>query len=181
MVGNIPNLLTLTRILLLPFFAATLVYEKYGYALIIFVSAAMTDLFDGYIARVKNQTTYLGSILDPVADKFFLITSFIIMSYAGLIPKWLAITVISRDLIVVTGSIILYFVIHNLKIETSIIGKIASASQFLLVGFVLLSLNINEEMHAPMLFLVIIAVVTAVSGLHYVIKGLKMANPENTN
>ena len=73
MVGNIPNLLTLMRILLLPFFAATLVYEKYGYALIIFVSAAMTDLFDGYIARVKKQTTYLGSILDPVADKFFLI------------------------------------------------------------------------------------------------------------
>ncbi len=114
MVGNLPNLLTLTRILLLPFFAATLIYDQYLYALLIFIAASITDYFDGLIARLKNQITYFGTILDPVADKFFLFTSFILMTNSGLIPKWVTVIVISKDLIVITGSLILYFVINKL-------------------------------------------------------------------
>ena len=84
MVGNLPNFLTLTRILLLPFFAAALIYRDYQYAILIFAVASVTDLLDGYVARLKNQVTYFGEILDPVADKFFLITSFVLLSNSGL-------------------------------------------------------------------------------------------------
>lgn len=180
MVGNIPNLLTLTRILLLPFFAATLIYREYEYALLIFIAASLTDIIDGLVARLKNQTTYFGSILDPVADKFFLITSFILMSIYGFIPKWLTIIVISKDLIIVTGSIIVYFVTQNLRVEPSTLGKSASACQFILIGLVLLLCNINRGLAVPVSLFVIVAVITAVSGLHYIYNGLKMVNPENT-
>ncbi len=151
--GNLPNILTITRILLLPFLAFALIYEKYDYALIIFLGAGVTDILDGLLARIKKQTTYFGSILDPVADKFLLITSFILMGIYGLIPKWLTIIVISRDLIVVTGCLLLYFVIHNLKVEPSALGKAANTCQFLLIGLVLLSRNIKYELTIPMSFL----------------------------
>jgi cardiolipin synthase len=177
--GNLPNILTITRILLIPFFAAALIYERYNYALILFLGAGVTDVLDGFLARIKKQTTYFGSILDPVADKFLLITSFILMSIYGLMPKWVTIIVISRDLIVVTGCLLLYFVIHNLKVEPSILGKVANACQFLLIGLVLLSRNIKGGLSIPMSFFIIVAVLTAVSGLHYVYKGLKIANAES--
>jgi len=177
--GNLPNFLTITRILLLPFFAFALIYERYDYALILFLGAGITDTLDGFIARVRKQVTYFGSILDPVADKFLYITSFVLMSMNGLMPKWLTIIVISRDLIVVTGSIIIYFVINNLKVEPSFMGKAANFLQFLSIVLVLLASNLKEGLPIPISFFVLVAVVTAVSGLHYVYKGLKVANSES--
>jgi cardiolipin synthase len=177
MVGYLPNILTLIRILLLPFFVTTLIYGDYQYALILFLAASVTDVFDGLIARIKKQITYFGSILDPVADKFLLITSFIIMSVYGWIPKWLTIIVISRDLIVVTGWLILYFVTHNTKVEPSILGKTANALQFLLIGLTLLSINI-KGFFVPEAYLIMVAVLTAISGIFYIYKGLKIANTE---
>jgi cardiolipin synthase len=179
MVGNLPNFLTLTRILLLPFFAAALIYRDYQYALLIFAVASVTDLLDGYVARLKNQVTYFGEILDPVADKFFLITSFVLLSNSGLTPKWLTIIVISKDLIVITGSIILYFVTNQLKVTPSIWGKYASACQFILIGLVLLSLNIKGAVIIPTLIFIAIAILTSIAGIHYVYLGLKMSTPEN--
>jgi cardiolipin synthase len=179
MVGNLPNSLTLTRILLLPFFAAALIYRDYKYALLIFAVASVTDLLDGYVARLKNQVTYFGEILDPVADKFFLITSFVLLSNSGLTPKWLTIIVISKDLIVITGSIILYFVTNQLKVTPSIWGKYASACQFILIGLVLLSLNIKGAVIIPTLIFIAIAILTSIAGIHYVYLGLKMSTPEN--
>ncbi len=178
-VKNLPNILTIMRILLLPFFAAALIYREYQYALILFVSAGITDILDGFLARARKQITAFGSILDPIADKFLLITSFILMSINGLIPKWLTLTVISRDLIIVTGWLILYFVTHNLKVEPSIIGKAANAFQFLLIGLILLSINLKDISFIPVSFFITVAVLTAVSGLHYIYKGLQTANAES--
>lgn len=179
MVGNLPNLLTLTRILLLPFFAAMLIYEEYNYALFIFITAAVTDVLDGLVARITKQTTDFGKILDPVADKFFLITSFILMSYLGLIPKWLAVVVISKDLIVVTGCVIIYFVTHKLKIEPSFLGKSASALQFILIGLTILYSTMDSRMQVPGILFIIVALFTASAGIDYVYKGMKTANSEN--
>lgn len=173
MVGNLPNLLTLTRILLLPFFAVALIYGEYGYGLLVYALAAVSDVFDGLIARTTGQITYFGSILDPVADKFFLITSFILMTVYGLIPKWFTIVVISKDLIVITGCFILYFVTHTLKIEPSVIGKISSACQFFLVGLVLVSLNTAAGFNIPDALFIVVALITAAAGLDYVYKGTK--------
>ena len=173
MVGNLPNLLTITRILLLPFFAMTLIYGEYGYALLVYSVAAVSDILDGLIARITKQITYFGSILDPVADKFFLITSFILMSYYGLIPKWFTIVVISKDLIVIAGCFILHFATGTLKVEPSIIGKISSGSQFVIVGLVLVSLNMVDHFNVPETLYIAIAILTAIAGIHYVYKGIQ--------
>lgn len=173
MVGNLPNLLTIARIILLPFFAVTLIYGEYGYALMVYSLAAISDILDGQIARITKQITYFGSILDPVADKFFLITSFILMTSYGLIPKWFTIVVISKDLIVITGCVILYFTTNTLKIEPSIVGKISSGCQFFLVGLVLVSLNMNNGFIVPAALYITVALLTAVAGIDYVYKGMK--------
>ena len=172
MVGNLPNLLTITRILLLPFFAITLIYGEYGYALVVYAAAAVSDILDGLVARITNQITYFGSILDPVADKFFLITSFILMSYYGMIPKWFTIVVISKDLIVIAGCFILYFATTNLKVEPSIVGKISSGCQFVLVGLVLISLNMDDGFILPTALFIAVAVLTGIAGINYVYKGI---------
>jgi len=175
-VGTLPNILTITRILLLPLFATLLIYRYYDYALILFLISSVTDVLDGLIARAKKQVTAFGSILDPVADKFLMTTSFIILTIYGWIPKWLTITILSRDLIIVTGWLMLYFVKHNSRVEPSILGKAANACQFLLVGLVLLSINIRGTNILPLSFLIIVSVFTAGSGIGYIYKGLKMAN-----
>jgi len=173
---SIPNMLTIARILLLPLFATTLMYQEYKLSLILFIVASLTDILDGTIARLMNQITYFGKILDPVADKFFLLTSFILLSINGVIPPWLTLIVVSRDLIVIVGCIILYFVTNHLKVEPSLLGKISNASQFILIGAVLISLNTEERFIVPFVFLLIVSILTAVSGIHYIYKGLKLAN-----
>jgi len=178
MFGNLPNILTLTRILLLPFFAATIVYKEYEMALGVFIAASITDLLDGLIARIKKQITYFGSILDPVADKFFLITSFVLMSVSGFVPKWLTIVVISKDVFVLTGCMILYLVTHSLKVEPTLLGKLASACQFILIGLVLLLLNIYETVQIHISIYIFVALITGISGVHYIYKGLKTVHPE---
>jgi cardiolipin synthase len=145
----------------------------------LFVVASITDLLDGYIARIKNQITYFGTILDPVADKFFIITSFVLMSNFELIPKWLTIIVISKDVIVITGCMIVYFVTNKLVIEPSFLGKVSSTCQFILIGLVLLLLNIGDGLDVPFILFVVVAVLTAAAGIDYVMKGLRVANSEN--
>ncbi|HBU06084.1 MAG TPA: CDP-diacylglycerol--glycerol-3-phosphate 3-phosphatidyltransferase, partial [Nitrospiraceae bacterium] len=100
---NFPNSLTIARIVIIPLFTIAVIYKRYDYALYMFIVAALTDALDGFIGRLTNQKTALGTFLDPLADKFLLITSFIIFSMNGWLPKWLVITVISRDIIVITG------------------------------------------------------------------------------
>ena len=99
------------------------------------------------------------------------------MSKTGLIPMWLTIVVLSRDLIVITGCFIIYLVTNNLDIEPSIVGKAASAGQFLLIGLILISLNFKSDMTFLYSLFILVSVLTAMSGLHYVYRGLKVANP----
>ena len=170
---NIPNLLTILRIILIPVFVTALLYERYKIALVVFVLAAISDFLDGIIARAKNQVTELGSFLDPIADKFLLVTSFVLFTIHQLIPIWLTVTVISRDVIVVTGWMILYFTTHHTKVEPSLPGKISNALQLILLAYILLRLNIGREhLPSPDLLIYLTAVFTVTSGIHYIYRGI---------
>ena len=192
---NIPNVITITRIILLPFFAATLIYNYYTYAMLIFIVSAFTDLFDGYFARLSNQTTKIGAILDPVADKFLLVTSFVIISIKGWIPVWLTIIVLSRDLIIVAGWLILAFISGVSFMLPSYTGKTAVFFQFILIGLTLSIINfncdnssgfsgcslINPAVLKVLVFMKIfmcfvVALLTALSGIQYIYRGLKIAS-----
>lgn len=173
---NIPNTLTITRIIIIPVFVTAIVYKRYDYALYLFVTAALTDIFDGLLARLKDQKTVLGMFLDPLADKFLIVTSFIILSTYGLIPKWLAIIVISRDTIVITGWFLLYVVTGKSNVEPSSLGKATIWVQSIFIVYVLLNLNFFSLPLIYSAFQWITAVITIISGLHYIYRGLKLTH-----
>lgn len=173
---NLPNALTITRIVLIPLFVTAIMYGEVRYALYLFAVAGLTDTFDGLIARLKKQKTVFGTFLDPLADKFLLVTSFVLLSIYGPIPKWLTITIISRDIIVITGWILLYLVTHTARVEPSAAGKTAIASQMIFVWYVLLKMNFRALPDISTYLIWITSVFTIASGLHYIYRGLKQAN-----
>jgi cardiolipin synthase len=170
---NIPNTFTITRIVIIPVFITAIIYKRYDYALYLFVIAAITDILDGLFARIKNQKTALGMFLDPIADKFLIVTSFIILATYGWIPKWLAITVISRDIIVVTGWFLLYLVTGTSRVEPSVLGKATIWIQSIFIAYVLIEMNFLSMPVFHNLLRWITAGITITSGLHYIYRGLK--------
>jgi cardiolipin synthase (CMP-forming) len=169
---SLPNMITFLRIILIPVFVTALVYRRYDYALALFVTASLTDMLDGLLARLTDQKTKLGAFLDPLADKVLLLTSFILFSVYGWVPTWLTITVISRDLIVTLGWLLLYLTSDITRVEPTLIGKAAIASQLMLIAYVLLAINSQSLPGAPNLFMWIVAGLTIASGLQYIYRGL---------
>ncbi|MEW6117281.1 MAG: CDP-alcohol phosphatidyltransferase family protein [Nitrospirota bacterium] len=172
---NAPNIITFIRIVILPVFVTALVYKRYSYALILFIIASVSDMLDGLLARMTDQKTPLGAFLDPLADKFLLMTSFILFAVYGWIPLWLTITVISRDLIVVLGWFILYLLYDITRVQPSAIGKAAIAAQLVLIPYTLLSVTIEGVPRPGSWMFWIVAVLAIASGLQYIYRGLKHA------
>jgi cardiolipin synthase (CMP-forming) len=173
---NIPNTLTIIRIIIIPVFITAIIYNRQRFALYLFIIAGITDLLDGLMARLTDQKTALGTFLDPLADKFLLVSSFILFAAYGWIPTWLAITVISRDLIVVIGWLLLFMITHNARVETIFLGKLAIALQLFALAYVLLKVNYVFLPAVPKPLLFLTAVITALSGLQYIYRGFKISN-----
>ena len=173
---NLPNSITITRIVIIPLFITSVIYKRHDYALYLFITAALTDMLDGFVARITNQKTPIGTFLDPLADKFLLITSFILFSLNSWIPIWLTITVISRDVIVVIGWLIIYLTTHKSAVEPTITGKAAIAMQLILLCYILLEINVAAlpDIHGVLIW--ITALLTIISGLHYIYRGLKVTH-----
>lgn len=170
---SIPNIITFIRIVLIPAFVTVLIYKMYNYALTLFIIAGLSDALDGLLARATGQKTKLGAFLDPLADKFLLLTSFILFSVYDWIPKWLVITVISRDLIVTFGWFLVYLTSHNMRVQPTITGKAAIASQLILIAYILLSINFDSIPSPGIWMFLTVAALTIASGLHYIHRGLK--------
>lgn len=112
---TIPNLLTIARILLTPVLVWLLLDNRCTLALVVFFIAGMTDGLDGFLARAFNQHSRFGAYLDPIADKTLLVTSFVLLGYIGLIPAWLVVIAVGRDLVILLGILTLYY--HRVKVE----------------------------------------------------------------
>src|SRR5215510_14537446 len=171
---NLPNFLTLIRILTIPFFLVYLSYHRYAEALIIFIIGGVTDFLDGLAARLMHQETALGAYLDPIADKLLVITSFIMLGLIDGIPEWLAV-VVSRDILILVGYGIIYLLVEERPpVKPSMIGKWSTMLQLLTLG-VALGLLHDESMLDRRLWNVLIAVTaitTVGSGLQYLYRGL---------
>ena len=174
-VFSIPNSITFIRIVIIPAFVTALVYNRIDYALFLFIIASISDMLDGLLARITNQQTRLGAFLDPLADKFLLMTSFILFSVYGWIPTWMTITVISRDLIVTLGWLLLYLLYDITKVEPSLIGKGAIAGQLVLIAYTLFSRTFRGFPPPQGWTFIIITLLTMISGLQYIYRGLKQA------
>jgi cardiolipin synthase len=179
---NLPNLLTIFRILLVPCFLTFMLYYKPGenefrqVALFVFLLALFTDALDGFLARVRRQKTKLGSFLDPLADKLLLITAYFVLTVntnlSVRLPLWVTIIVISRDVIILLGVVLIMGLAGDIKIKPSPSGKITTFFQMITIVFTIMALPVNF-----LYFIWIMTVIiTVLSGLEYIHKGIGMLN-----
>jgi cardiolipin synthase (CMP-forming) len=175
---NLPNTITMVRILCVPVFINLLIYDRFGYASAVFFAAAVSDGLDGLIARVCNQRTRLGMYLDPLADKLLLTSAFMTLSILRQVPIWLTTIVVSRDLIVALGTLLLHVLSFHVDILPSWLGKVTTVLQFGYIMIILAveSLALDKAIAAPVALAV--AVVTIGSGLHYVWRGARAIRAE---
>ena len=170
---NIPNALTLLRIILIPVFVYLLLEGRFIEALIIFALGSITDGLDGFLARKFNQITRLGKILDPIADKLFLLASYTTSYYINILPLWLLIIVFLKEIIMLSGLLALYLSVKKVQIKPTLSGKLTTVFQMITIVLILVSgLGLGSEW---ILFLVFVAtsilIFTSTTG--YVIIGIK--------
>jgi len=171
---NLPNYITLVRVILIPFFINLMIYGYYREALAVFVLACVTDALDGMIARLTNTQTELGAFLDPMADKLLILSAFITLVLLGKLPVWLVIVVVSRDVILTIGSLVIYFTTRDLKIKPSIIGKGTTVVQLIIITLSLVLMSYGTEMKFMYVVEWATAGITVASGIQYVVRGIKM-------
>ena len=166
---DIPNLITGFRFLLVPPVVMLLLNERFDMALILFGVAGLSDGLDGYLAKRNHWTSRLGALMDPLADKLLLVSCFVTLGWMGWIPLWLVALVVLRDLVIVGGAIVFHMRVERLEAAPSIISKLNTFAQILLVLAVIFSQGIRE---IPLLWLDIITysvlATTLWSGLDYV-------------
>jgi cardiolipin synthase len=167
------NQLTFLRLLLVPVFALCMLYGLAGWALVTFMVAGLTDLFDGLIARRTGQRTTLGAWLDPMADKLLLLTMFVMLTLPGLgfankMPLWLTVVVISRDVAIVLTVTLINLAVARRTFTPSLLGKTATAT-YILAGVVALFENYRGVTSTILPWLVYLTLaITLASGLQYV-------------
>ncbi len=171
---NLPNYITLLRIVLIPFFINLMIYGYYQEALIVFIVACVTDALDGLIARLTKSQTELGAFLDPMADKLLIISAFVTLVLLDMLPVWLVIIVVSRDIILVLGSIAIYFTGHHFMARPSIIGKTTTLLQLAVVTLTLIFVIYGNAPEAMSLLSWVTAGFTLTSGIQYVARGTKI-------
>lgn len=148
-----------------------------GFATVVYVTAAITDGLDGFIAKTWNMQTKLGTFLDPLADKLLVATSFATLAILKIIPLSLAIAVLSRDIILVLGSLTIHLMEGNLTVRPHPVGKVTTFFQFLYILLALLAAA--SLISAPWLMqiltpvAVITGILTIVSGIIYILDGLR--------
>ena len=171
---NVPNLLTALRILLIPFFIGLLIYGYHLLAAVVFCAAGVTDALDGMAARRTRQTSRLGTFLDPLADKLLSVSSFVTLSAVGPMPVWLVVIVISRDIMISLGSLILFLVEGSLEILPTPLGKATTFFQFTtILGTILYQMTgRGHALWKAALFAT--AAVTFLSGSQYLYRGLSL-------
>ena len=173
---NIPNSLTILRILLIPLIVGLLVYEHVEYALVTLVIAALTDALDGTIARLANQKTPFGAYLDPLADKLLLMTTFVTLSLLDMVPVWSVILVVSRDAILLTGTLLAHLTDTAIDASPTLLGKATTLFQASYIILVLASIARGFDPVLLFPLLLTMSLLTVLSGLHYILRGVKRLN-----
>ena len=165
---NIPNLLTTFRLFVTSFFILAINYGEFRIALWLFVVQAITDLLDGFLARVLGEKTSLGALLDPLADKAMLVSSFIVLYMKDIVPFWVTFTVLTRDIILTIGYLILCKLFGKIEIIPSVLGKLTTFFQIGTVVYVLWS---DTRSYQDFFFYPTVAL-TIITCIHYVYQGV---------
>lgn len=165
---NLPNIITIGRILLVPFTVWLIISGEFSLAFVAFVVAGVSDGVDGFIARKFNQRSELGAYLDPIADKALLVCIYISLGFLKFLPAWLVILVVTRDVLIV-GAVVLAWVVNKpMQMAPSMMSKVNTVGQIVLAGVVLGLLGLQASLD-PLVYtgFALVAVLTFGSGALY--------------
>jgi len=186
---TIPNLLTMFRMVLIPIFVSLLFYQKFWLALAIFVLAGVTDGLDGLLARRFAQESQLGTVLDPIADKLMLVTSFVVLSMRSVfptplpahlpVPFWVTIAVISRDVFILVGAAAINIMTGFRGFRPSFLGKLSTTVQIVAIATIIFAASFpyGTGYYLPTLYAVVVGL-AVLSGAHYVFFVSRLLNEE---
>jgi cardiolipin synthase len=165
---SVPNVITIARILSVPLAIWLIVTGRYDLAFWIFIVAGISDGVDGFIAKRFQQATELGSYLDPLADKLLLVSIYLSLGLSNLVPAWLVILIVSRDVLIIGGVMLAWVIEKPVALQPFILSKINTAAQIMLAGCILASLAfgvVTENLLKAGYY--VVAALTVVSGAQY--------------
>lgn len=165
---NLPNLITIFRIFMVPLIVWLIISGQFFIAFLLFVLAGMSDGVDGFIAKRFNQATELGAYLDPIADKLLLVSIYVSLGVSGILPPWLVILVVSRDILIVGALVLSWLMEQPVPITPLMVSKANTTVQIVLAALVLGGLGFGIDM--PYLILgmtILVAILTVLSAAAY--------------
>ena len=172
---QIPNIISVFRILLVFPILLLLLQEQFANALVLFAVAGVSDGVDGFLAKRFNWQTWIGGLLDPLADKLLLVSSFVALGWLGLLPLWLVALVFLRDLVIVAGAFYYHYHVGKVGGEPTLISKVNTFVQILLVLLVVFAQIFAVPGWLVLLLIGIVTLTTISSGVDYVIKWSRRA------
>ncbi len=170
---NLPNIITISRLLLAPLIVFLMLKGLMGAAFLIFLVAGISDAVDGLVAKRFDQVTDLGTYLDPIADKVLLVSIYVTLGVGDHLPVWLVILVVSRDLLIVGGALLSHAMDMVLKIRPLLVSKINTTAQIALAAIVLGELRLGFDAGGLIpLVVALVAATTVLSGTNYLVQWL---------
>jgi cardiolipin synthase len=174
------NQITLLRLAFIPVFASLEIEGNYRWALAVLLIAILSDFADGVLARVLRHESVLGIALDPIADKLLMATAFLLLAYRGVLPWWITIVVLSRDVAVILTTLLISLIAGYRPFRPSLLGKV---STFFQMATILVAVNAQAHVSTATLVSVRLGVYftlgfTAASGIHYLVTLQTRAGPE---
>jgi cardiolipin synthase len=174
---NVPNLISLLRLAAVPVVVWLILNDRIAAAMWLFVAAGVSDAIDGYLARIWHQRTRLGAYLDPLADKMLLVCVFVTLGHVGKMDNWLVILVVSRDVMIVGGVLLLFLLDQRVEVSPSFVSKANTTVQIAFAALVLarhgLQLTGAGWASAIEIGTYAVAATTLLSGAHYVVVGIR--------
>lgn len=189
---TVPNTLTVFRMVLTPVFVTLLFYQRFVLALGVFVLAGLTDGLDGLLARRFHQQSQLGTILDPIADKLMMVTSFVVLSMRSVFPQplpghlpipfWVTVAVISRDVFIVVGAAAINIMTGFRGFRPSLLGKLNTTVQIVAIAAIMFAASVPyyTGYYLPAVYATVFTF-AVLSGLHYIFYVSKLMNEDRKN
>jgi cardiolipin synthase (CMP-forming) len=171
---TIPNLITIARLIAVPLIVLLIGQGSWGLAFTVFVAAGISDAVDGFIARRFDMRSEFGAYLDALADKALLVSIYVTLSVTGVLPGWLAILVVSRDLMIISAILVSWLMGRPLAIKPMFVSKLNTGAQIVFAALVLGTKAVILE--APTLYgigMVLVAALTIVSAAAYLARWMR--------
>jgi cardiolipin synthase len=166
---NLPNLITIARILLVPVVVWAIASREMQIAFLLFLIAGLSDAVDGFLAKRFGMTSELGAHLDPLADKVLIVSIYIALGITDAIPRWIVILVVSRDILIIGGVMLAWFLGKPVRVKPVLVSKLNTVAQIVLACLVLAELAFAIEVEAVQtVTMAIVAVLTLASIGFYV-------------